>query len=112
VSVRRFGMACRLVPELREEYLRLHAAVWPGVAQTITECGIRNFSIFERDGVLFGYYEYVGDDYEADQRRMADDPVTREWWARTDPCQLPFVDEDDAGSRAAWQEFTEVWHQD
>ena len=108
----RHGSVLGIKPEGIAEYKRLHAAVWPDVLKMITECGIRNFSIFERDGVLFGYYEYVGDDYEADQRRMADDPVTREWWARTDPCQLPFVDEGDTDSRAAWQEFTEVWHQD
>lgn len=108
---RRFGMAARLVPEKREEYLALHRDVWPGVATTITECGIRNFTIFVRGDVLFGYYEYVGDDYETDQRRMAADPVTREWWSRTDPCQLPF-DEATAPERATWQEFEEIWHQD
>ena len=111
MSVRRFGMAARLVPEKRDEYLALHRDVWPGVAATITACGIRNFSIFVRGDVLIGYYEYVGDDYEADQARMAEDPVTREWWSRTDPCQLPF-DAEGAPTRATWQEFDEIWHQD
>ena len=64
-------MAARLVPEKREEYLELHRDVWPRVEATITECGIRNFTIFVLGDVLFGYYEYVGDDYEADQARMA-----------------------------------------
>ena len=53
---RRFGMAARLRPEKREEYLALHRDVWPGVAATITACGIRNFTIFVRGDVLFGYY--------------------------------------------------------
>jgi L-rhamnose mutarotase len=102
-------MAARLVPELREEYLRLHRAVWPGVEATITACGIRNFTIFVTGDVLFGYYEYVGEDFEADQARMAADPVTRDWWARTGPCQLPFT----AGSgEPSWENLDEAWHLD
>ncbi len=103
-------MACRLHPEKRVEYLELHSAVWPGVEAMITECGIRNFTIFVRGEVLFGYYEYVGDDYEADQARMAADPVSQQWWSRTDPCQFGF--DDDAPEGARWQELDEVWHQD
>jgi L-rhamnose mutarotase len=102
---RRFGMVCRLRPERRQEYLDLHAAVWPAVDAMSTECGIRNFTIFVRGDVLFGYYEYVGDDYEADQARMARDPVTQEWWALTAACQLPF----DADSpEPTWQPLDEV----
>ena len=108
-SVRRFGMAARLVPEKREEYLRLHSDVWPQVEATITECGIRNFSIFVLGDVIVGYYEYIGDDYDADQARMAEDPKTQEWWSYTAPCQLPFEPD---SSAANWQEFEEAWHLD
>lgn len=107
--MRRFGMIARLHSERRDEYLELHRNVWPGVAQTITECGIRNFTIFERGGVIVGYFEYIGDDYEADQERMSADPVTQEWWSRTGPCQAPFDALDDA---SGWQELPEAWHQD
>lgn len=105
----RHGFVVGVRPEKREEYLELHRAVWPGVAATITECGIRNFTIFVRGDVIVGSYEYVGDDFAADQARMAADPVTQEWWARTGPCQLPFDDRDDA---PGWQELDEAWHQD
>ena len=102
-------MVARTIPERREEYLALHRAVWPAVEHTIVACGIRNFTIFVRGDVLFGYFEYVGDDYATDQLRMAADPVTREWWAHTGPCQVPF----DAGSDAPnWVELDEVWHLD
>ena len=102
-------MICRMVPEKREEYLALHRAVWPGVEAKITECGIRNFTIFVRGDVLVGYYEYVGDDYEADQAKMDADPVSQEWWSHTDPCQVPFDDADDS---PGWQELEEAWHLD
>lgn len=109
MTVRRFGMAARLVPEKRAEYLRLHSNVWPQVEATITECGIRNFTIFVLGDALFGYYEYIGEDYDADQRRMADDPKTQEWWSYTAPCQLPF---ESASSAPNWQQLDEAWHLD
>lgn len=111
-ATQRFGMVCRLRPELREEYLKLHRNVWPGVEATIAECGVRNFTIFVRGDVLFGYFEYVGDDYEADQAKMALDPVTQEWWARTGPCQLPFDGDEEPGVTSSWQMLDEAWHQD
>ena len=108
-TVQRFGMAARLRPEKRAEYLELHSAVWPQVEATITDCGIRNFSIFVLGDVIFGYYEYVGDDFEADQATMASDPVTQQWWARTAPCQLPL---DPQSGEPGWQIMHEAWHQD
>ncbi|WP_354498445.1 L-rhamnose mutarotase [Mycetocola sp. 2940] len=102
-------MAARLRPERREEYLELHRAVWPQVEATITECGIRNFTIFVTGDVLFTSFEYVGEGYEADQVRMAADPITRDWWARTGPCQLPFHADSDALN---WEMLDEVWHLD
>ena len=107
--MQRFGMAARLRPELREEYLELHRAVWPEVEATIIDCGIRNFTIFVLGETIFGYFEYVGDDYYADQERMALDPATQEWWARTGPCQLPFDATSDADN---WQPLDEAWHLD
>lgn len=107
--MQRFGMAARVSPDGRGDYLRMHREVWPQVEATVTACGIRNFSIFVIDDVLFGYYEYVGSDYEADQRRMAADPVTQEWWVLTGRCQLPFRPGSDAPS---WEPLTEAWHLD
>jgi L-rhamnose mutarotase len=88
----RMGHCIRLRPEKVEEYKRLHAAAWPGVLATITACNLRNFSIFlkEPELLLFAYWEYVGSDFAADMRKMAQDPVTREWWLHTDRCQEPF----------------------
>jgi L-rhamnose mutarotase len=56
----RFGSLIRLRSEKYEEYKTLHAAVWPEVLAKITCCGIRNYSIYHKDGFLFSYFEYVG----------------------------------------------------
>ena len=82
--------------------------VWPGVEQKMNECNIRNYSIYIHDDILFGYYEYVGDDLDGDMRRIQEDPLSQEWWTHTDPCQVRIADERVPGS--LWQPIDEVWH--
>jgi L-rhamnose mutarotase len=96
-----------LLPEKRAEYLRLHEVVWPDVEARLTASGITNYSIFLLGDRLISYYEYVGDDYEADMALIAADPTTQEWWTLTDPCQAP-VPEAEEGQ--LWADATEVWH--
>jgi L-rhamnose mutarotase len=90
--MRRMGSCNRLRPEKAAEYKALHAAAWSGVLATITASNIRNYSVFlrEPENLLFAYFEYHGDDFAADARKIAADPVTQQWWALTDPCQEPF----------------------
>ena len=106
---RRIAQAIRLRPEAREEYLRLHASVWPEVEAMIGAANIRNYSIYLLDDLLFSYYEYVGDDYDRDMSRIASDPATRRWWKLTDPCQERLPGTPDGRQ---WQELPEVWHMD
>lgn len=90
--MQRMAQLIRLKPEHREEYIRYHASVWPTVLATIEACHIRNYSIFLHDDLLFAYFEYHGQDYEADMRRMAADPETQRWWSIMDPMQEPLAD--------------------
>jgi L-rhamnose mutarotase len=99
----------RLRDDHREEYLRLHADVWLAVLERIRRSGIVNYSIFLRDGLLFSYFEYVGDDFDADMAAMADDDETRRWWELTDPCQQPVAS---AAEGEWWAPMTEVFHTD
>jgi L-rhamnose mutarotase len=106
--VQRYASVVNVRPELREEYLRLHAAVWPQVEETLRACNITNYTIFILEDTLFAYYEYVGTDHAGDLELVGRDPVTREWWTRTDPCQTPFGR--DAGAAKRWRALEEVWH--
>ncbi len=81
-----FGQIGKLKPEMVEEYKTLHAAVWPEVLAMIGECGLRNYSIFLTGETVFSYFEYVGENYEADMAKMAADPATKRWWTFTHPC--------------------------
>ncbi|HMO25800.1 MAG TPA: L-rhamnose mutarotase [Tepidisphaeraceae bacterium] len=110
----RYGSVIELRPEKAEEYRRLHAAVWPGVARMIRDCNIRNYSIYQRklpDGklYLFSYFEYVGTDFAGDMAKMARDPETLRWWDVCKPCQAPLPDRADG---EWWASMEEVFHQE
>ncbi len=107
--MQRFGMVIKVKPEKLEEYKRLHAEPWEGVLKTIRECNLRNYSIYHKDGYLFGYFEYVGDDFEQDMAKMAADETTQEWWKLTDPCQEPLPTRKEG---EWWATMEEVFHCD
>jgi L-rhamnose mutarotase len=105
----RYGQVIGLKPEAYATYVEYHAKVWPGVLKTIHECGIRNYSIFYKDNTLFAYFEYVGDNFDADMAKMAADPTTQQWWEIMKPMQQPMP------TRAEgewWAEMKEVFHVD
>jgi len=107
--MKRFGQVIRIKPEKLAEYKRYHAKVWPEILRKITECNIRNYSIYHKDGLLFATYEYVGADQKADMDKMAADPKTKEWWAIVKPMQDPLE------TRAPgewWADMEEVFHLD
>lgn len=91
-----FGQVGQLKEEKIEEYKKLHKNAWPGVLETITKCNIINYSIFLHGNIAFSYYKYIGDDYEADLEKMAQDPVTQEWWTHTKPCFVKYSMSDQA----------------
>lgn len=111
---RRVGMVTGLKPEKAAYYKALHAEAWDGVLAAIKQYNIRNYSIYvkEIDGklYLFSYYEYIGDDYEADMKRIAADTTTQRWWGETDPCQLPLPEAAENG--VIWTPMEEVFHTD
>jgi L-rhamnose mutarotase len=107
--MKRMASVIRLRPEHERTYRDLHAAVWPSVLATLRKAQISNYSIFLRDGLLFSYLEYTGDDYAADTARIAADPETQRWWQLTDPCQQPL---DTAADGEWWAPAEEVFHAD
>ncbi len=107
--MKRFGQIIGVKPEHFETYKKYHAQVWPEILKKITECNIRNYSIFHKDGLLFAYMEYIGDDLDADMKKMAADPKTQQWWAIMEPMQQP-VENREQGEW--WANMEEVFHLD
>lgn len=110
--IKRYASVTGLKEEKMAYYKKLHASAWPQVLQRIKACNIQNYSIYLKkiDGknYLFSYFEYVGEDFEMDMKKMGDDPETRRWWKETDPCQIPLPDA--AAKGATWSDMEEVFH--
>lgn len=110
--MQRHAWVIRLHDDKIDEYVRLHAAVWPGVLQRLRDCHISNYSIYLRqldDGghYLFSYLEYTGKDFTADMAIMAADPETQRWWTHCRPCQQPLRN---AAPGDWWSPLQEVFH--
>jgi len=91
--VRRVGMVIGLRPEFIDEYRRVHADGHPGVRDLLSKYHLRNFSIFLHQvagrWLEFGYYEYHGENFEADMAALAAEPRNREWLMLCEPMQAP-----------------------
>ena len=104
--MQRFGRVIGLRDDSLEEYRRLHAG--PGVRDLLTTANICNFNIFVRrlpDGKLyeFAYFEYVGDNYEADMARLEAEPRNIEWLKLCGPMQVPLPEAD------GWSDMEQVF---
>lgn len=109
--MKRYGSVIALKADKIDEYKRLHADVWATVLARISECNISNYSIFlrEPENLLFSYFEYTGEDFDADMARMAADPETKRWWDVCIPCQTPL---EPRGAGEHWASMEEVFHHD
>ena len=108
----RYGMVTGVRAEKLEYYKQLHAKPWKQVIKKIEECNIRNYSIFlEKIGdsyFLFSYFEYTGNDFDADMKKMAADKLTQQWWKETDPCQIPLPEA--MLKHQVWTQMEEIFH--
>ena len=105
--MRRFGEVIKVKPEKYEEYRKLHDNIWPGIVGKTRAVHIRNFTIFYRDGYLFKYFEYTGDNYEEDMKKLTEDEENIRWLTHTDLCQEPV---DSAGADEWWVPMENLFH--
>lgn len=62
----------------REEYVKRHNEIWPELVEVLKEAGIYNYTIWNVQNELFGYYECEkGCDYAA--KVQAQSPVVDKW---------------------------------
>ena len=86
MSIKRIGLLGKLKKEKIADYCELHAHPTPGLKQVLEETHITNYSIFLHDDLVFFYFEYTGDDFEADMAKQADYPAMQDWWRQSKPC--------------------------
>ena len=107
--MKRYGMVIQVRAGFEEAYRRYHQAVWPEILEMIRACNIRNYSIYWKDHLLFGYFEYHGVEFVKDMEKMSADPKTQEWWAVMKPMQEPVATHREG---EWWAEMDEVFHLD
>lgn len=62
----------------REEYVKRHNEIWPELVKVLKEAGIYNYTIWNVQNELFGYYECEkGCDYAA--KVQAQSPIVDKW---------------------------------
>ncbi len=111
-SVMRLGQVIGVTPRMVEPYKYIHAHAWPEILDAIKRGNIRNYPIFmteiQDEVYIFGYFEYVGNDFDADMAMVDGQPATKAWIKFTDEaCQLPIP------TRARgewWATMEEVFH--
>lgn len=102
----RIAFTLRLRPDLLDEYVRRHEAVWPDMLAEIAASGRRNYSLFldaERSRV-FGVYDV--DDDAAAQTYLDRSPVAQRWEAQMAPFFLDLDDRADRGAKRLPEIFT------
>ena len=109
-KTKRVGMVVGIKPDKIDEYKKLHADSNPGVRDLLDKYHLHNFSIFlhqiEGKWYEFGYYEYTGDDFEADMARLTAEPRNQEWLEVCDPMQLSLEGEE------SWAIMEQVYYND
>ncbi|MDB5080394.1 MAG: putative rhamnose mutarotase RhaM [Chloroflexi bacterium] len=75
--MQRIAFLMKLKPGNEAEYLRRHAEIWPEMAATLKQAGIRNYNIFRNDLQLFAYLEV--EDFKYMTEYLAQDPTAARW---------------------------------
>lgn len=73
----RYTWKARVLPGKLPEYIRRHDEIWPEMTQTLTEAGIRNYTIWNIGDELFGYYECDSVKFADDYQKSS--PVVARW---------------------------------
>lgn len=73
----RTGFVLRVRPDKIDEYVNVHANVWPEMREALSSAGIRNYTIFRAGTEVFGYVE--AEDLEAAGRYLAAQEVCTRW---------------------------------
>ena len=75
----RKGMVRAIKPEYIKEYKKTHSDVWPEILERITNCKIKNYSVFAQDDRLFSFFEYYGENFEEDTKLMRENSIFQKW---------------------------------
>jgi L-rhamnose mutarotase len=98
------GHVWKVKPGRRDDYLRLHATIWPELEHLLRDAGVRTYTIYLWKDTVFSHMEV--DDYDLMVERFGRDPVGERWEEQfADVLEYPNAD-----PRTGWPEtLVEVW---
>jgi L-rhamnose mutarotase len=74
----RFVWKARLLPGMKDEYIRRHDEIWPEMTELLNKAGIHNYTIWRAGDELIGYYEAEKGTAFA-SKIQAESPVVDKW---------------------------------
>jgi L-rhamnose mutarotase len=79
MKTKRFGFKMKMVPGFKDEYIKRHSEIWPGLIELLKKEGIGNYSIFidEETNTLFAYQEQTG---ESSSQDLGETEIVKKWW--------------------------------
>ena len=105
----RKGMVRAIKPECIKDYKKTHADIWPEILERITNCKIKNYSVFAQGDRLFSFSEYYGENFEEDTKIMRDNSKFQEWEKVHEQMFMPLANKTkDEG----WIELEEVFRKE
>jgi L-rhamnose mutarotase len=77
--MKRVAFKMKLKPGFKEEYIKRHNEVWPGIVDLIKRSGISDYSIYLDDetNILFGVQKVSGDVSSQDLGAVE---IQQKWW--------------------------------
>jgi len=72
-------MVRAIKPECIKDYKKTHSDVWPEILERITNCNIKNYSVFAHGDRLFSFFKCYGKNFKEDTKIMIDNSKFQEW---------------------------------
>ena len=105
--MQRKAMVIGIKPECIDDYKKNHANTWPEVLETISKGNVKNFSIFIHGTILFGYFEYHGNNLDQDMKKWEENKKMQEWW----DIHIPMLEPLEKGNRDdGWIYMEEIFY--
>lgn len=100
--MKRIMQVIGIKPECLNAYCKLHAHIWPDVANAIKQAHLTNYSIHYLNGQLIQYMEYTGENFAQDMQRLSQCEAMQRWCSVCKTMQVP-----DSGQ---WTDAAEVFY--
>ena len=73
----KYAWKAKIQPGTLDEYIKRHDEIWPEMVEELKKAGIRNYTIWQTEDELFGYYECDSVEYASKVQRESE--IVKKW---------------------------------